>query len=204
MARIKGEVIIRRPPDVVFDYVADQRNEPQYNPRMVRTEKITEGPVGQGTVFRSAVAFAGRTADMRIECTAYERPMMLASTTTMRQAVFTVNLTFEPVPAGTRMRWSEQVRPRGGFRLLTPVITRMGRRQERTIWASMKQHLEAAEAPPAPAAPRRRAAGNPSNSSHRPLDDPRSAFMPDMAGLQRRTSASWSLAAGTDGPSRDH
>jgi hypothetical protein len=49
MAGIKGEIIIARPVDVAFDYVADQSNEPQYNPRMVRAEKITPGPVGKGT-----------------------------------------------------------------------------------------------------------------------------------------------------------
>jgi hypothetical protein len=36
MARINGEIVIDRPDDVVFDYVADQSNEPQYNPQMVR------------------------------------------------------------------------------------------------------------------------------------------------------------------------
>jgi hypothetical protein len=52
MARIEGEILLRRPVDVVFDYVADQSNEPQYNPQMVRAEKITAGPVGKGTQFR--------------------------------------------------------------------------------------------------------------------------------------------------------
>jgi hypothetical protein len=47
MARIEGEILIDRPVDVVFDYVADQSNEPQYNPQMVRAEKITAGPVGR-------------------------------------------------------------------------------------------------------------------------------------------------------------
>jgi hypothetical protein len=144
MAGIEGEVVIGRPVDVVFDYVADQRNEPQYNPHMIRAEKVTEGPVRQGTVFRSAVASMGRTADMRIECTACRRPVLFASATTMRQADFTVTLTFEPVPDGTRMRWSEQVAPKGGFKLLAPLITWMGKRQEDRIWTSMKRQLEAA------------------------------------------------------------
>ena len=43
MARIDGEIVIDRPVDAVFDYVADQSNEPQYNPRMLRAEKITPG-----------------------------------------------------------------------------------------------------------------------------------------------------------------
>jgi hypothetical protein len=44
MAGVEGEILIGQPVDVVFDYVADQSNEPQYNPRMVRAEKITPGP----------------------------------------------------------------------------------------------------------------------------------------------------------------
>jgi hypothetical protein len=49
-----------------------------------------------------------------------------------------------PAPAGTRMRWSGQVQPKGAFRLLGPVITRLGIRQEERIWTSLKKHLEAA------------------------------------------------------------
>lgn len=147
MAGIEGEVVIGRPVEVVFDYVADQRNEPQYNPRMVRAEKVTEGPIGPGTVFRSAVASMGRTAEMQIECTAHQRPTLLASTTTMRLADFSVTLTFAPVPGGTRMRWSEHVRLKRGFKLAAPLIIWIGRRQEQAIWTSMKRHLEAANRP---------------------------------------------------------
>jgi uncharacterized protein YndB with AHSA1/START domain len=149
MARIDGEIVIDRPIDVVFDYVADQSNEPQYNPRMVRAEKITPGPVGEGTRFRSAVASMGRTAEMLVEFTSYDRPTRLASATAMQQADISYTLTFEAAASGTRMRWSGQVRPKGFFRLLGPVISWLGIRQERRIWASLKQHLEAAPQPSA-------------------------------------------------------
>jgi Polyketide cyclase / dehydrase and lipid transport len=145
MAKIEGEIVIGRPVDVVFDYVADQSHEPQYNPHMVWAEKITAGPVGKGTRFRSAVASMGRTADMLIECTGYDRPRLLESTTTMRQADISYALRFEPAAAGTRMRWSGQVRPRGAFRLLGPAITWLGIRQEQRIWASLRRYLEAAQ-----------------------------------------------------------
>ena len=83
---------------------------------------------------------------MLVECTSYDRPVRFATTTTMRQADISYTLTFEPAAAGTRMRWSGQVRPKGAFRLLGPVITWMGIRQEQRIWTSMKKHLEAAAA----------------------------------------------------------
>jgi hypothetical protein len=44
MARIEGEIVIGRPVNAAFGYVADQSNEPQYNLRTVRAEKITAGP----------------------------------------------------------------------------------------------------------------------------------------------------------------
>jgi len=90
--------------DVVFDYVADQSNEPRYNPQMVRAEKITTGPIGKGTRFRSAAASTGRTAEMLIECTGYDRPTLYATTTTMAQADISYTLRFETAGAGTRMR----------------------------------------------------------------------------------------------------
>ena len=146
MARIAGDIVIDRPVGVVFDYVADQSNEPQYNPQMVRAEKMTAGPVGVGTRFRSVVASMGRTSEMVIECTGYDRPRRLDSTTTMQQADISYTLTFEPAGTSTRMRWSGQVRPKGAYRLLGPMITWMGRRQERRIWTSLKHRLEASPA----------------------------------------------------------
>lgn len=144
MARIEGEITIGRPVEVVFDYVADQTNEPQYNPNMVRAEKDTAGPIGKGTRFRSAVRSAGRTAEMLIENTGYDRPRLLASTTTMKQMDIEYTLKFEPVAEGTRMRWSGEVHPKGGLRLLGPLVTWMGTRQEQRIWSSLKSHLESA------------------------------------------------------------
>ena len=50
------------------------------------------------------------------------------------------------------MRWSWELQPRGVLRLLRPLIARMGERQEETIWAGLKQFMEAREgsAPPPP------------------------------------------------------
>ena len=84
---------------------------------------------------------------MRSELTAYRRPAWLASRTTMAQADIAGTLTFAPVPGGTRMRWAWVVRPKGAGRLLTPVISLIGSRQERAIWTGMKRYLEARPQP---------------------------------------------------------
>jgi hypothetical protein len=146
MAKIEGEITIGRPVEVVFDYVADQTNEPQYNPNMVRAELDTAGPIGKGTRFRSSVRSAGRTAEMLITIKGYDRPRLLASATTMKQLDIEYTLKFDPVPEGTRIQWSGEVRPKGGLRLMGPLVTWMGTRQEQRIWSSLKSHLESAPA----------------------------------------------------------
>jgi len=69
MVRIEGEIVIKRPLEEVFDFVADERNEPRYNPRMRRAEQISDGPIGVGTRFRAEIASMGRLVEMVIEFT---------------------------------------------------------------------------------------------------------------------------------------
>jgi hypothetical protein len=41
MALIDGEIVIERPVEDVFDFVADEQNEPRFNARMSRVELVT-------------------------------------------------------------------------------------------------------------------------------------------------------------------
>ncbi|MGH2656548.1 MAG: SRPBCC family protein [Actinomycetota bacterium] len=143
MVRIEGQIVIDRPVGEVFDFVADERNEPRYNRRMPRAEKISDGSIGTGTRFRAETTNMGRTVPMIIELTVYDRPRRLASTTHMSSMDLQGTLTFDPVPPGTRMRWSWDVEPRGVLRLVRPLVALMGRRQEQRIWTELKKLLEA-------------------------------------------------------------
>jgi uncharacterized membrane protein len=147
MIRIEGEIVINRPVDEVFDFVADARNEPLYNPQMLRSEKLTPGPIGLGTQFRDEIKSMGRPAEITIEIVGYERPRRLTDSIRMSTMDIRGGLTFDPVPAGTRMRWSWELTPRGVFKLLTPMVARIGRRQEQRIWGDLKRVMEAQAAP---------------------------------------------------------
>ena len=147
MARVRGEILINRPVALVFDYVADQHNEPIYNPRMLRSEKITDGPIGVGTRFRATARSGRRVVEMLIAITQYDRPRRLGSRTTMSSVDVNGGLTFEPVDGATRMSWSWEVSPRGPLRLLGPLVAHLGRRQEQTIWSGLRTQLEGSGPP---------------------------------------------------------
>lgn len=142
MARIQGEIVINRPVDEVFDFVADERNEPRFNPRMLSSEKLSPGPIGRGTRFRAEFAPRRRPVAMDIEFTAYQRPRRLALWSHLPKMDIRGALTFDPVPGGTRMRWSWDAKPRGVLKLASPMVARIGRRQERDIWTNLKRLLE--------------------------------------------------------------
>ena len=106
MARIEGELVSYRPVHEVFDVVADERNEPRYNPRICRAEQLSPGPIGRGTRFRAEAVMLGRRTGMTMEYTTYERPRRLASSIHMPAADIAGALRFDPVANGTRMGWS--------------------------------------------------------------------------------------------------
>ncbi|HEV7211912.1 MAG TPA: nitroreductase family deazaflavin-dependent oxidoreductase [Blastococcus sp.] len=143
MAHIEGEVLIHRPVEQVFDFVADERTEPTYNRNMTAAEKITDGPIGVGTRFRSTIRSRPRPLHMVVEYTGFDRPHLIASTTHSAAAEFSGTRTFTPIPAGTRLRWSWDARPKGATRLLAPVLAPIGARQERRMWTTLRDHLEA-------------------------------------------------------------
>jgi polyketide cyclase/dehydrase/lipid transport protein len=147
MVHVEGEIIINRPVDVMFDFAADERNEPRYNPSMLRVGKVSNGPIGLGTRFRAETTSMGRFTEMIIEFTAYERPLLLASSTHLSDMDIQGTLRFDSIRDRTRMRRSWDLKPRGVLRLMTLLIRRMGQRQEERNWENLKDFLEAQETP---------------------------------------------------------
>jgi hypothetical protein len=143
MARIEGEIIIERPVDEVFDFVADERNEPRYNPRMLSADLVSEEPIGSRSRFRAEIKTGPRrTMPMLVEFTEFDRPRRLASFTRSSMMETAGTLTFEPQARGTLMRWSWDVRPYGPLRLMPGAVRLIGRRQEQRIWGNLKRLLE--------------------------------------------------------------
>ncbi len=75
MSRWRG--LIGRSLEEVFDFVADSRNEPTFNPAMAGMELLTPLPIGLGTRFRARMGRAGTL--MLVELTEFDRPHRLGS-----------------------------------------------------------------------------------------------------------------------------
>ena len=144
MAKIQGHILIDRPLEEVFDFVADSRNEPSFNPAMASVELLTPLPIRRGTRFRARIGRAG--TQMLVELTEFDRPHRLGSRTTSSMMQTSGTLAFAADGDGTVMSWDWQVRPKGWMRMLGPLFGPLGDRMERRIWTSLKHRMEASPA----------------------------------------------------------
>jgi hypothetical protein len=142
MARVTGEVTIDAPVGELFDMVADERNEPRYNPRIVRAEKVSEGPVGAGSRFVAEPKGMGAKGEMTTELLEYDRPHRLR--TIVRSAYMQVQgtVSFAGAGGGTRLRWDWDMALIGAMRVLSPVLALIGPRWERRNWVDLKAYME--------------------------------------------------------------
>jgi carbon monoxide dehydrogenase subunit G len=145
--RIDGAIVIHRSPEDVFDFVADERNEPRYNPKMIGVRLESPPPIGKGAKFIATMRWRRRTLEMLTEFTEFERPKRLGSISAVGQMRTTGGLSLEPADVGTRLSWSWTIELHGLMRLAAPLVSWMGRRQERAIWGRLKAVLESSEQP---------------------------------------------------------
>jgi hypothetical protein len=137
--RIEGSTLICRPPETLFDFVADERNN--YDPTIDEAGLLTGEPLGVGTRLRRTSTRRGRPVDMIVEIMEYDRPHRLATVTRAPGIDFTRTQSFRPEGGDTRLEWTSHLRPSGLLRALTPLVALFGRRQAAAIWASLKHAL---------------------------------------------------------------
>jgi uncharacterized protein YndB with AHSA1/START domain len=113
MITLRREVMVRRPPEVVFDFLADPRNEERWNPNVIRIVPLSPGTF-EGTYRRG-----GR---MRFELTEYDRPHRLVFRGGGRQMRLVATVEVAPADGGAIVEMRADMRPRGPFRLLTPAL----------------------------------------------------------------------------------
>jgi uncharacterized protein YndB with AHSA1/START domain len=119
MARAQISFDLDHPPDRVFDYIADVRNELEWQHDMRRADKITEGPVGEGTVFDTDYRLFG---SMRLQLTEVRRPEHLVFLGDGPRMWMHFMMDIAPRDAGSTVTFRIDMRPRGVLRPVAPLL----------------------------------------------------------------------------------
>jgi hypothetical protein len=125
----------------VFDFVADLRNEPQFNPDASDVQQLTPGPIGLGTVY--AETFRG-LGQYRTTIDHFERPTALGFAARHPRADANVEFRFTPAgESATDVSCTVGLRMKGAMRLAEPAMAPTIRKQiEHSRGPMLKQALE--------------------------------------------------------------
>jgi carbon monoxide dehydrogenase subunit G len=135
----RGSAEIRAAREEVFDFLADARNEPSWLPGAKKVEKVSDGPVGNGTRFAGTYARAG---SVEIELVDVERPRTLTFRASSRIVAFDDVVTLEEFDGVTRLKAVMRAEPRGVMRLFAPLMGRTMKRQFEANWAHLTSAVE--------------------------------------------------------------
>jgi len=138
--RYQGRFVVSHQPAAVFGFVADVRNEEKWNPRIRSIQKVTEGPVTTGTLFDGD--YAPPMGRLRITVTQHAAPRRVCFSCQGRNMDFDVQIEIGPEGPRSAVALDMQVRPRGVFRLLLPILARSFQRQNDAALARMCEGIE--------------------------------------------------------------
>ncbi len=140
MARFAQSVIIDRPVEEVFAFLARLENETLWQQGLIEAKVTSDGPIGVGSTGEEVRSSMGRRVTTAWTVTAWEPDRRFAFKVT-KPVPFTAAYDFATVPGGTRVEITAE--PTGFSRLLWPLIAGTGRKQYETDFAKLKQVLEA-------------------------------------------------------------
>ena len=142
---VEESVVINRPPEEVFDYVANPENLPEWSGLVQEVQKETQGPpVEEGARFTTVAKFLGRRFETPFEVSVHDRPRRHTDTSTGGPFAQEYTHIFEEVEGGrTRLTQVSEGEPGGFFRLAGPLLEMAGRRQFRADLETLKDLMEA-------------------------------------------------------------
>jgi uncharacterized protein YndB with AHSA1/START domain len=142
--RVTETFMVNRPPEVVFDYVADPANLADWQTAITSVEQLTDGPPGLGTRVRErAKPPGGSEFEQVVEFTEFTRPQRLHVHIVEGPYPVDGTWSFEPSDGGTRVRFAAEGRLRGAMRLLEPAAARMLARQFAGYHRNLREKVEA-------------------------------------------------------------
>jgi uncharacterized membrane protein len=140
--RVSDSVVIARPVDVVFGFVADHENLPAWTVGVKQSQRLTPGPPAAGSTYRVVGELLGRPVESSCQVTAFEPGRGFEGTMTSPMLGLSEQYRFEPDQGGTRVSMKAAVEPRGVFRFLSPIMNAGVRRQVRADHRRLKTVLE--------------------------------------------------------------
>ena len=135
---------IGRAPDVVFSVVTDPARLSEWQPLVVRVERLDEGPLRAGSRMREVRKVRGKELAQVVEVADLEPPRRFGPRVVEGPLPVHGDLIFSSTAdGGTRVHVHAYGRARGAMRLLEPLLSLGIKREFRGQYRRLKEILEA-------------------------------------------------------------
>jgi uncharacterized protein YndB with AHSA1/START domain len=143
--RYGATVVIDRPIEEVFAFLADGENDRKFSPRVLEIAKTTEGPTGVGTVYASTVKDAGVKTKREFKITEFEQPTRIRWTELSKKSVTVPEGGYDLAPAGdgTQLSFFNEFEGHGVGKLLVGFALRGARNDADDFARRIKTAVEA-------------------------------------------------------------
>ena len=139
MAFIKHSQVINKPVEEVFKAVVDVANFPKWNPTTPSARKVTTGEIGEGTRFELEIRGFGKVAQ---ELREFDRNKRVRIVPSMKFLSGGHRFLFTAQGARTLIDHELEMTPKGMFKILTPFMGLMGRKNLRDTANALQRYLE--------------------------------------------------------------
>jgi len=145
-------VLIERDTALVFGFLSDFRTQLTYVPFVASVEKLTDGPIGLGTQFRTRTKLPKGVYEGVEQITDYQPTTRYASTLVSSRHPNAGTAAFEPAPGGTRVtfHFESELSHASALLGMGPMRWLLQRRmvdRRMKVWARVKQILESETQP---------------------------------------------------------
>lgn len=133
---------IKRPPQEVFDFLSNPPNAAEYIENIKEGHKVSDGPVGVGTVFSETRVVNNREASAELVVTAYDPPRTFGISNETMGVEIVYTYTLDPEKGGTRVTWVCDLEASGLKRMMLPMVAGIMKKEDGDHLQNVKQVLE--------------------------------------------------------------
>ena len=147
--RFGATIVIDRPITEVFAFLADGENDKKFSSRVIEIAKITDGPPGPGTVYRSVVKDAGVKTNREFELTEFQAPTRIRWRELSKNLVVVPEGGYDLAAAGdgTQLTFFNELQGRGIGVLMAGLALRSARKGADAFSQAIKTAIEATGSP---------------------------------------------------------
>jgi len=139
MAVVKHTQVINQPVNVVFQTVVDVASFPNWNPTTPSARKLSNGEIGNGTRFELEVRPFGK---VQHELREFDRNKQVRLVPSFKLVSGGHRFIFTAEGEKTRIDHELEMTPKGVFKIFTPVMGMMGKKNLRETAEALQRYLE--------------------------------------------------------------